>query len=607
MPDSPASPGKLTDPPLNEPRLESWGEIAAYLRREIRTVQRWERQHGLPIRRLVVGRIGQVYAFRSELDAWVRSRQPGLDQDSSDDSVPEPPPAPAPAPDPLSQAPPRTEEKPKIWWKIAILVLLLLAGLGWVNPVNRWMNALLFPSRKQLLFVRPFTSLSQEPEQQLFVKGLKDEMITQLGGVNPERLGVFAPTTSDAEGAKSIEGLRRDLGANYVLEGSVRRALDQLRIDLVLIATRDGSQVWSKSYTGQAQEILQLQDNVTSDVALQIQGTLPKSPTSREPVPPGQEIDPKAYEAFLEGRVHWFNRDLARSRESYERALHIAPDYARARAGLAMVYLIMAQSPNDILRPSEAVPIARQAAQAALQIDPRAADAYSVLANIAQCYDHDMPQAERLFKQAIQFDPSNVTAHEWYGYFLLVNNRIPEALQETRRALDLDPASPLVQNVQGEVYYYQRDYDAAIRQELQTLQHSPGFLYPRIWLGSAYREKKMYAQALSEFDTVRKQSNDAPAILALYGHALAVSGDAAGAQKVLADLQHLSQQRYVPALYFAAIYTGLGDKAHSLEFLEHSFAEQNDRLVYLGLDPIADSLRSEPRFQELMKRCGLRP
>jgi len=602
MPDIPPTPGKQIESPPNEPRLESWGEIAAYLRRDIRTVQRWERFHGLPVRRLKIGKQGQVYAYRSELDAWVRNRQPGLDQELPDDPLPEPQP---PPPAPHTDTPPRPKKKTKVWWKIAILVLLFLAALGWVDPVHCWFRAFLFPSYKQLLFVRPFTTLPPDPEQELFVKGLKDEMIIQLGRVDPAHLGVFAPTTSDAEGAKSIAELRNSLGANYVLEGSVRRAQDQLRIDVVLIATREGSQVWSKSYTGESRNILQLQDTVTADVAAQVGATLPGSATGRDLFPFGQQVDPKAYEAYLEGRVHWLNRDLLRSRESYERALQIAPQYPRAQAGLAMVYLLLGQSPNDGLQPSESVPLARQAAETALHEDPRTADAYSVLANIAQSYDHDMPLAERLFKQATEFDPSNVTAHEWYGYFLMVNNRIPEALQETKRALALDPASPLLQNVQGEVYYYQRDYDAAIRQELQTLQRSPGFLYPHIWLASAYREKRMYAQALSEFDTARKQSNDAPALLGLYGHALAVSGDTAGAQMVLRDLQSTSQQHYVPALYFAAIYTGLGDKEHSLEYLEKSFTEQNDRLVYLGVDPLADSLRADKRFQDLMKRCGL--
>jgi tetratricopeptide (TPR) repeat protein len=252
------------------------------------------------------------------------------------------------------------------------------------------------------------------------------------------------------------------------------------------------------------------------------------------------------------------------------------------------------------------VPLARESARQALQGDAKNADAYCVLGNIAQSYDHDMPAAERFFKKAIELDPTNVTAHEWYGYFLTVNNRLPEALQETKLALELDPASPLLQDVQGEIYYYKRDFDASLQQELKTLEQSPGFLYPRIWLGSAYREKKMYRQALNEFDLARKQSNDSPALLGLYGHALAIVGDKAGAQQVLAKLEQSSKTRYVPALYFAAVYTGLGDKDHAFQWLEKAFTEQNDRLVYLGVDPMADLLRSDPRFQQLMKRSGLR-
>ena len=602
MPDIPAAAGPLPKPPANEPRLESWGEIAAYLRRDIRTVQRWERLYSLPVRRLVIGKQGQVYAYRSELDAWVQKRQPVAEAEErgANTETEETDGNPAPAAEELAQHQSSIDGTNAWWWKVGILALLFLSVLGWINPVHDWLQHKLLGSPKILLFVRPFASLPPDPDQQLFVRGLKDEMIIQLGKVDPAHLGVFAPTTSDEEGSKSINELRAGLHADYVLEGSVRRALDQLRIDAVLISTRDGSQIWSKSYTGGAQNILKLQDNVTEDVSSQIRGTLP---------PPGirsEAVDSKAYEAFLEGRVHWLDRDLLRSKESYERALRINPNYSRARAGLAMIFLLLGQSPNDVSRPSDSAPLAREAAQAALRIDPANADAYCVLANIAQSYDHNMAEAERLFKKALELDPTNLTAHEWYGYFLAVNNRLPEALEQTKRALDLDPASPLLQNVQGEIRYYQRDFDAAIRQEVATLQQNPGFVYSRIWLASAYRERKMYKEALDELGLARKQSNDSPALIALYGHALASSGDKTGAQNVLLQLQQLSQTRYVPALYFAAVYTGLGDADHSFEWLQKAYDEQNDRLPYLGVDPIADSLRSDPRFRQLMKRCGLR-
>jgi TolB-like protein/Tfp pilus assembly protein PilF len=606
--DTPSAPGQLTEPPKNEPRLESWGEIATYLRRDIRTVQRWEHLYGLPVRRLVIGKMGQVFAYRSELDRWMKQRQPGpnddppnKDKEASDGKVD---PAVSDGSDDLTTP----NGKSTTWrWKAAILGLLLLASLGWINPVHDWFHDVLFPPQvKMLLFVRPFASLPPDPDQQLFVKGLKDEMIIQLGKVDPKQLGVFAPTTSDAEGAKSITELRTGLHADYVLEGSVRRALDQLRIDAVLIATRDGSQVWSKSYTGDARNILQLQDNVTEDVAAQIRGALPTDTKAELGVGRAQHVDSRAYAAYLEGRVHWFDRDLLRSRDAYERALKIEPENSPARAGLAMIFLLLGQSPNDVLPPSQTVPLAREAAQQALRGDAKSADAYCVLGNIAQSYDHDMPAAERFFKKAIELDPANVTAHEWYGYFLTVNNRLPEALRQTKLALELDPASPLLQNVQGEIYYYQRDFDASIRQELKTLELSPGFLYPRIWLASAYREKKMYREALSELDLARKHSNDSPALLGLYGHALAIAGDKAGAQQMLAKLEQSANARYVPALYFAAVYTGLGDKEQTFRWLEKAFTEQDDRLVYLAVDQIADPLRGDPRFQQLMKRSGLK-
>jgi TolB-like protein/Tfp pilus assembly protein PilF len=601
MPGTPSAPGNPNDPPNDERRLESWGEIASYLRRDIRTVQRWE-DYGLPVRRLVIGKTGQVYAYPSELDAWVRNRQPAPKNDPAKSDPPAPrqvtPPDPRTTPEP-----PKPDPRPKSWrWQAAVGGLVILIILGWVGLARDWFpDSVIVSQRKKLLFVRPFASLPPDADQQLFVKGLKDEMVTQLGRVDPEHLGVFAPTTSDAEGFKSISELRSLLHADYVLEGSVRRALGQLRIDVALISTKDGSQVWSKPYTGDAQNILKLQDDVTQDVSTQIRGTLPTSSDNAK----RQSVDPRAYEAYLEGRVHWLDRDLARSKESYERALQIDPGYSRARAGLAMVFLVLGQSPNDALRPSQSVPLAREAAQAALQSDPKNSDAYCVLGNIAQSYDHDMPAAEAHFKKALDLDPTNVTAHEWYGYFLSVNRRFPEALRQTSSALEIDPASALLQNVQAEIFYYQREFDASINQELKTLERSPTFLYSRIWLASAYREKKMYKQALEQFDLARKQSNNSPALLGLYAHALAVSGDPSSAKSVLNEMTQVSSSAYVPALYFAAVYTGLGDKDRTFEQLQKAYAEQNDRLVYLAVDPIADSLRNDPRFQDLMKRSGL--
>ncbi len=187
----------------------------------------------------------------------------------------------------------------------------------------------------------------------------------------------------------------------------------------------------------------------------------------------------------------------------------------------------------------------------------------------------------------------------------MMRNHLPVALQENSRTLDLDPASPLFNTVRAEIYYNSRQYDLAISQASHTVEQYPTYWLTYIWLGSAYREKKMYDEALQQFSEARKLSSDHPAIMALYGHTLALAGDRAGARRALADLQLLAKSRYVSSLYIAAIYTGLGEKSTALDWLDKAYKERNDRLLYLNVDPMADPLRSEPRFRDLMSRLHL--
>jgi TolB-like protein/Tfp pilus assembly protein PilF len=612
MPEPPAASGVLADPPLNEPRIESWGEIANYLKRDIRTVQRWEKDYALPIRRLMIGKQGQVYAYRTELDRWVRERQPKTE-------IVEPSPDPsrengnASNPnqavdsgrqtkfiDKDEQHPPKSTKL----WKILLAIFVLAVALGLVPSMKQIYNRFsVQPAGKILLFVRPFTNLTGEPNQQIFVRGLKDEMIIQLGKLDPAYLGVFAPTTSDEASTWTIADLHQKLNADFVLEGSVRRENEKLRIDVALISTKDQSQIWTKSYTEEALGILQLQDKLTADVATEISSKLPAF-TGRAGAS-GRPVNPEAYRNYLEGRVYWLDRNILRSMDSYKRALAIDPDYAPALAGLATSYLLFGETPNDILPPSESMPKARQAAERALTIDPNLADAHCVLANIAMSYDHDLLKAERLFKQAIQEDPSNVTAHEWYADYLTVTNQISAADTQINAALQIDPASPLLNAAYSGIKYLGRDFDGSIQQAEKTLKQSPGYPYAELWLGASYREKKMLPQALAIFDRACQQSNNNPAMVAMYGHALGLSGETAKAKAQLALLQSLAPTRYVPALYFAAIHLGLGDKEAAIQSLEQAYKEGNDRLVYLGMDPIADPLRGDPRFVDLMKRVGL--
>jgi len=290
---------------------------------------------------------------------------------------------------------------------------------------------------------------------------------------------------------------------------------------------------------------------------------------------------------------------------SFQRALQADPEYAPALAGYAMSVLLLGEAPNDAIPPSRALPDARQYAQKSLQQDPTVSDAYCVLANIAQGYDHDLTDAERLYKEAMRLDPRNVTALKWYGDYLFVSNRLREASQQIDKALDIDPFSPLLNTAKAEVKYYARDFDGAIAQARHTADQYPDFVLARFWLGAAYREKKMYPQAIEQFDEIRKRYPGNAALLMAYGHALGVSGDRQGSQNVLNELLSDAHTRYVPSVYIAALYVSLGDKEQAFQWLDRAYEEKSDRLVYLGVEPISDPLRNDPRFAKLMKKVGL--
>jgi TolB-like protein/cytochrome c-type biogenesis protein CcmH/NrfG len=458
------------------------------------------------------------------------------------------------------------------------------------------------------MVVLPLKNLSGDSQQDYFSDGLTDEMITQLGRLDAQRLGVIAPDSSKLLAGKSIAELGRSLDVQYALEGSVRHGGNQVRIDVQLVQVSDQTQLWADSYTGDVSDILRLQDEVAKAVAGQIRVALPVSAgvSSRTALASTRPVNAEAYDAYLQGRFYWTNRgDMPKSIEAYERAIQKDPQSALAYAGLASGYALLSQVPYGDARPDEAKPKARKAAERALQLDPMQAEAYAVLANVSFTYEWDFKTAEQEFQKAFALDPNNLTAHQWYAHYCMALNRMAQAEEENGRTLDLDPVSPLFNVVRAEILYHERKYDEAIVQAQHAIEQNPKYWPPYIWLGSAYREKKMYAEALDAFSRGRKLSGDYPVMIALQGHAMAVSGDATGGRKALRELQQLGGPRYISPLYFAAVYTGLGEKSKALDWLEKAFEERNDRLIYLGVDPISDPLRSEARFRDLVRRVGL--
>ena len=609
MADSTSGSGSGTAAPSNERRLESWGEIASYLRREIRTVQRWERNLGLPIHRLSVGKQSSVYAYPSELDKWYKERETKLEKEDPEVDVPAPfqnaavisaPGGPVNGQTPQTIPAPKDQDLPAGFAKNRMLagaVAVFVIGLLTAKYGGRLRDAI-FPPRVTVpvrLLVRSLKAPSGEQGTGIDAEGFTDELISQLSKVDP-RLVVIAPTSAEQLGDKPPSELRTKYRIQYLMDGHLQRVGSQLHLVVFLISTSDGAYVWTGSFDGDTPNILKVQYDVAIQVGSKI---LPAVTASNLSSYPGQ-IDPAGYAAYLQGRKSWAARDLASSVKEYEQAVALMPNYAMAHSGLAGAYAILGEAPNDGVQSTISAPRAIQEARRALTLNHDSAEAHYVLGNIAMSYEFDFPKAESELKEAIRLEPNNPTAHQWMGQYYMVTNRIADAQAETSIALNIDPISPIYTVARAEAYYYAHDFDATIFNSNLTLTYSPKFVLAEFWLGSAYREKRMYRESLEHFRNAMSIVPDNPALLMAYGHALAVSGDAAGAHNVLSQLQTLSQRRYVPAIYMAGIYTGLGDKDSAFHWLGTAVKEHNDRVIYLKVDPIADPLRSDPRFQSLM-------
>src|SRR6202158_2601095 len=619
--------------PLPEKKLLSWKEIAAHLGREVRTVQRWETTEGLPVHRHEHQKKSTVYAYPSELDDWVRKRQP-VDDPEADDAFareqelsgtdspieyvdpPDVPPAPIaasridPAPDPLKPSPSPA-------WRRVVIAVSSLAILSVASfAIYRLMHPTIPAYEKVRIVVLPFNYTSGDSKPDYITVGLADVIRTKLGQLDPPHLGVIAATSSKIVANQTIPDIGRTLNVKYVLEGGVQRAGNQVRIDVQLIQVSDATHVWGDSFTRELSDLLQVESDVSAAIARQILAALPVPPSPQPPpsLRPGTvhastpEVA-KSRHAYQQGRFAWGSRgDLRGSIVFFEQAIRDDPSYAEAYAGLAEATAILGQVPNDGIPPREAKPKARETAQRALQLNPRLAEAHAVLGNMAMSYDWDLTTAEKELRRAIELNPNDPVAHEWFCHLLIVEGRNAEALTEARQALDLDPVNPLYHTVLAETYYYGREYDAAIDEALPVVRLHPDFPLAQYWLGSAYREKKMYPQAIEVFqnarESARQLAGDNPAMIMAYGHTQALAGNVQEAQAALQKLQQLAGTRFVPNLYPAAIHVGLGEADEAFRLLALAYQERIDRLVYLNVDPMADPIRSDPRFAQLMAKIG---
>jgi len=446
----------------------------------------------------------------------------------------------------------------------------------------------------------PFENLSADSDQEYFSDGLTEEVISDLSNVHVLRV-ISRSSAMTFKGTKTtIPEIARRLNVQYVLEGSVRKAGNSLRITAQLIDARSDAHIWAEKYSGTLDDVFDIQEKVSRAIVAALKLNLALEEKPRRPV------DPEAHEAYLKGRFYWNKRtgsDLQRAIQYFDQAIEREPIYALAYAGLASTYVIL---PSYASVPKgETMPKAEAAANKALELDATLAEARAVLGLIKSEFEWDWAGAEREFKLAIELDPSNPTARHWHTLLLLHLGRLDEALAEIKRAQKLDPLSLVINTVMGDALYLRREYDGAISQHKKTLELDPGFAVAHFHLGVVYAAHGKLDEAITESQKARALTGSGPYGLANLGYCHARAGRRSEAAKIVNDLLDLSGQGYSVSFDIAQIYLGLDDKDKTFEWLEKAYQERPQFLLYLKTQPLWDGLRSDSRFTALLKKMGL--
>ena len=492
------------------------------------------------------------------------------------------------------------------------LFVILTTGIGWWwseqtrrsaprrNPSPALTEAATVSVDQKSIAVLPFQNLSHDPENAYFAEGVRDELLARLSKVRGLKVTSIRSTQQAAGLLSDRPGIAHKFGVANVLEGSVQRSADQVRVNVQLIKAENDAHLWADSFDRKLTDIFAVESEIAKAIAGTLQAKLTGSEQNAIAARPTENTE--AYQLYLKGRFFWNKRtadNLKKAADYFNQAIVADPKYALAYVGLADTYVIMpfyaAGAPEDCY------PKAKAAAKKALEFDGKLSEAHASLAYILHVYDLDFDGSEKEFQRAIELNPNYATAHHWYGIELLASlGRFDQAILELKRALELDPLSLPINGALGRIYYLARRYDEAIEQLRKTLEMNPDFYYAHWILGSALVAKGATGEAIGEYEKARALSND-PMVLGLLGRAYASSGKTMEAEKILNQLNELSTKRYVPAYSLALVYLGLGNKAETLRWIEKSYEDHAD-LVYFKVEPLLDPLRGDPRFEALVQK-----
>lgn len=586
--DKPQPPPGLREAPVSE-RLDSWKKIAAYLKRDESTVRRWEKE-GLPVHRHAHKKKATIYAYTSEIDAWWSVGRVRLE-----------------AVEPAAASPRRR----RVWWA-AVGLVALGVGVGAALNVAGVRDRLLGrPVEGEItsLAVLPLKNLSGDPGQDFYADGMTEALITELGKISTLRVLSYRSVIGYGQSAKPFLEMAQELKVDALLEGAVVGRGNRVRINANLIGAVPQRHLWAKTYEFDTREIVAMQGKVARDVARQIRVKL--TPQEQARLTTDRRVDPEAYEAYLLGRAYTnkISSGWKRAKDSFEQAIAKDPGYAPAYAGLALVY---ARIRGSLTRDPSANRVqARQWAEKALKLDDTLAEAHTALARVAQ-NEYDWAGSEREFRRAIELNPSYALARIWYAQYLYATERFEEAVTQAQVALQLDPGSLLVNTRAGAAYFFSGRVDEAMAIWQRARELDP--THPDVGLlpGRSYIKLGMNQDAVAVLEKSLIFTERDPLVLGALAHAYAQAGRRGEAVKVVGELKRLDERleaegKSIPRFSFIWAYAGLGNKEQAIAWLEKAYQERRDRVFLLNVDPLLDPLRSDPRFQDLVRRVGLDP
>jgi TolB-like protein/tetratricopeptide (TPR) repeat protein len=500
--------------------------------------------------------------------------------------------------------PASARRKKHVWIFVVVISGLVSIGLFFLGRFSAGNNAPVSSNEipNKSIAVLPFENLSEDKGNAYFAEGVQDEILTRLAKVADLKVISRTSTQRFKSVPNDLREIAKQLGVAHILEGSVQKASDQVRVNVQLINALNDAHLWADTYDRKLTDIFAVESEIAKTIADTLQAKLSGSEQHAIAARPTENTE--AHQLYLKGRFFWNKRtgnDLKKSIEYFQQAIAADPNYALAYAGVADAYVFLPGYTAGA--PKDCYPKAAAAAKKALELDDTLAEAHTTLALAIWYYDFDFSQANKEFQRAIELNPNYATGHQQYGNNTLsALGRFDDAIAEGKRAVELDPLSLVINADLGMNYYYARRYDEAISQLRKTLEMDPGYYYAHVDLGQVLAAKRAFGEAISEYQKARAL-NDDPFVLGLLGHAYASSGNKTEALKILDQLKEVSRQRYVSTFSFAIVDLALDDKQEALRWLEQSYQDRAGADIgWIRVDSLLDPLHGNPRFEALAEK-----